>query len=293
MKRIAALDIKRIAVLLSLWSWALAQEGWNPLWGVYLLPIKVPAPRGCTVELEGSILNYLSYAKGDWGEIENDAEELRISAGVYASTEWGQFGIGVPLRLYWGGFLDYALNPYHAWLGLPTSPAGPPRTIIAVTDAADNSRRIISPQLGLGDPVLSWSLGGPEGWWGRASLGVPLGDPGRFMGSGGWRGSLTVGLQQPDWGGALHTLVPFGSQALFAGLGQQPTLGAWLWSRLPWELPGRLELQASTSPVALGGSFARTLVALRYVWGGFSLAEDITPALPDVVIGYAGWFGCS
>ena len=85
----------------------------------------------------------------------------------------------------YGGFLDHVLNPYHAWLGLPTSPPGPPRSVIVVRDAADRTRQINRPQFGVGDPVLSWSLSGLEGFWGSASLAFPLGDPARFMGSGG------------------------------------------------------------------------------------------------------------
>ena len=269
-----------------------AQEAWNPLWGVYMPPLKGPAPPGCSIELEGALINYLSYSAGSWGEIETDVEEIRLMAGLYQSSEWGQFGLHLPFRLYYGGFLDYVLNPYHAWLGLPTSPPGPPRSVIVVRDASDRTRQTDRPQFGIGDPVLSWSLGGPGGFWGSASLVFPLGDPARFMGSGGWRTALAVGFQDSSWGVALQSVIPLSYQPIFEGLGYRPTIGAWLWSHLPWELPGRLELQASTSPIQLGGSFARTLVTLRYTVGGFSIAEDLTPALPDLVVGYGGRFGC-
>jgi hypothetical protein len=279
--------------LLLLWlvPLAQAQEGWNPLWGVYLPPLRVSAPAGCTLELEGTISNHLSYSAGTWGEIETDVEEIRLVAGLYRSSEWGQFGLHLPFRLYYGGFLDYLLNPYHAWLGLPTSPAGMPRSLIAVSDPSGGIRQVNRPQFGLGDPVLSWSLG-VEGLWGSASLALPLGDPGRFMGAGGWRAAVVLGLQEPHWGTALQLVVPLGPQPIFSGLGARPTLGAWLWSRLPWGLPGRLELQGSTSPIVVGGRFAATLIILRYTLGGFSIAEDLTPALPDVVLGYRGWWEC-
>ncbi|MCL6647169.1 MAG: acylphosphatase [Chloroflexi bacterium] len=70
------------------------------------------------------------------------------------------------------------------------------------------------------------------------------------------------------------------------------SLGLRGWTGLPWDLPGRLELQATTSPLQIGGEFAAVIVALRYVPGKFSFSEDVTPALPDVALTWQEEWGC-
>lgn len=268
------------------------REIWNPISGSYLPPVgERPLGRSCQIRLGVAIANYLSLSAGDWGEIGIDLEELRLTPGFYQGTPGGEFGVQVPLRLYYGGLLDYILNPIHQALEQPYSPS-PPRTLLYLRDAAGNQRGIDSPAAGVGDPVLSWGSLASDGVWGRLSLALPLGDPNRFLGSGGFRFAMSMGWENDFWGLTGQLVVPLQPQPVFGDFGTRPSVGARVWSRLPWELPGRLELQLSTSPMAVGGKFASPTVAIRYIWDGFSFGEDLTPALPDVVFAAEPRWAC-
>jgi hypothetical protein len=284
--------VRRILLTLVLaCGWAGAQrEIWNPISAPYLPPLgEKPLEHACQLRLGAALANYLTYDSGDWGEIGADLEELRLTPGLYQGTPWGEFGVQVPFMLYYGGVLDSILNPIHQALGQPHSPS-PPRTLLYLRDEAGNQRGIDSPAMGIGDPVLIWGRLASDGVWGRLSLALPLGDPGRFLGSGGFRFALSLGWESEFWGLTGQLVVPFGQQPVFRSFGTRPSVGGRFWTGLPWGLPGRLELQASTSPMVVGGHFASTTVALRYVWDGFSFSEDLTAGLPDVVFAAErGW----
>lgn len=286
--------MRRILLTLVLacgWTWA-QREIWNPISTPYLPPLGgKPLEHTCQVRLGVALANYLTYDSGDWGEIGADLEVLRLTPALYAGTPWGEFGGQVPLVLYYGGFLDYLLNPLHAALGQPTSPM-PPRTLLYARDMSGSQRGIEAPTAGLGDPVISWGAVASDGMWGRVSLALPLGDPGHFLGSGGFHFAMSMGWESDFWGLTGQLVIPFGQQPAFGSFGTRPSVGGRFWTGLPWGLPGRLELQASTSPMVVGGHFASTTLALRYVWDGFSFSEDLTAGLPDVVLAAEGHWPC-
>ena len=279
-----------VVLVLMLAGSGLAQrEIWNPISGSYLPPVGEKPVSSCQIRLGAALSNYLSLDSGSWGEIGIDLEELRLTPGLYKGTPWGEFGVQVPLKLYYGGFLDYALNVIHSALNQPTSPL-PPRTLLYLRDAAGDQRGIYTSAAGFGDPVLSWGGLASDGVWGRISLALPLGDPNRFLGSSGFRFAIGMGWENDFWGFTGQLVVPLGQQPVFGDFGTRPSVGARVWSRLPWSLPGKLELQASTSPMVVGGRFASTTIALRYVWNEFFFSEDLTSALPDVVFAAEpGW----
>lgn len=267
-------------------------EVWNPITGVYVPPVgRLPVSQSCQIALETALANHLSYDSGPWGEIAVDLEELRLTPGIYAPTAWGELSFQLPVRLYYGGFLDYLLNPTHEALHLPVSPL-PPQTYLSMRRQGQPAREITAPVLGLGDPVLGWGFTGPEKSWGRVLLALPLGDSSRYLGSGGFRAAVVVGWEEEAWGLSGQLAIPFGPQPVFGDFGTRPSLGLRGWTRLPWELPGRLELQATTSPLQVGGDFAAVVVALRYVLDKFSFSEDGTPAVPDVALTWKEQWGC-
>jgi hypothetical protein len=286
------LGLSGLLVVLGLVSPAQAQnEVWNPISGVYLPPVGRPPLSSCQIALETAIANHLSYDSGAWGEIAVDLEEIRLTPQIYAPTPWGELSVQVPLRLYYGGFLDYLLNPIHEMLRLPVSPL-PPQTYLSMRRQGQPPREITAPVFGLGDLVLGWAFTGPEKSWGRVSLAIPLGDSSRYLGSGGFRAAVVVGWDEETWGLLGQLAIPFGPQPVFGDFGTRPSLGLRGWTRLPWDLPGRLELQATTSPLQVGGEFAAVIVALRYVLDKFSFGEDVTPAVPDVALTWKKQWGC-
>lgn len=280
-----------LAVLWLVGSVRAQNEVWNPISGVYLPPAGHSPISKCRILLETALANHLSYDSGAWGEIAVDLEEIRLTPQMYTPTPWGELSAQVPIRLYYGGFLDYLLNPIHEALRMPMSPL-PPQTYLSMRRQGQPPHEITAPVFGVGDLVLGWAVTGPGKSWGRLSLALPLGDSSRYLGSGGFRLAVVVGWDEETWGLLGQIALPFGPQPLFGDFGTRPSLGLRGWTGLPWDLPGRLELQATTSPLQIGGEFAAVIVALRYVPGKFSFSEDVTPALPDVALTWQEEWGC-
>ncbi len=266
------------------------QNSWDAIFDPYMLPYGTrPIASGCAVDADFRIVNYLSYESGDWGEINTDIERWQLTAKFKAATPYGEFSILVPFQILWAGILDTPLNFIHGILGVGQSPV-PALSEIRISLAGQPSRGIFAPVAGFGDPILSWGANWDYGIWTRASLAIPLADATNFLGGGAWRIGLTVGYDAA-WGGiAIHAIIPLSSAPQLAGLGLRASIGARVWTRLPWNLPGKLEMVLQTSPVAIGGKFANLMWTFHIIIGEFgntqfSFVEDITATLPDVVLG--------
>jgi hypothetical protein len=291
----ARLQIVLALLCIAFSSSALAQSRavYPALYDPYMIPSERVPASGCGVLAGFRIVNYLNYAEGPWGNINTDLEIWQWRIGASAETSLGEWSIEVPFEVSFGGILDTVLNPYHDLLGLPSSPT-PPLSEIVINLNGQPSRGVTTPSFGFRDPILSWGMRFDDGFWARVSTAIPIGDWKNFHGAGGLRIALAGGLER-DWFGVSATLtVPLTYIPIFEGLGNVPTIGATGWIVMPWNLPGRLELQLGSSPVTLGERFTNFTVALRIVVvssvGAFSFNEDLTAPLPDVVFSWDSRF---
>jgi hypothetical protein len=273
---------------------SLAQrETWGAIWDAYFLPLGTTPTNSCAIDASFRIANYLSYNEGTWGRINTDLEVWTLRLGIAHTSPIGEWSASVPFSLAWAGLLDPALNAFHRLLGVGVSPE-PPLSEIRYELSGGAARIVSGTRFGIGDLVLGWAYH-LEPFWLRLSLGLPLGDSSRFFGAGGFRLQLSGGLEQDRYGALLALLVPLGGVALLEPFGARISLQARAWWQ-PFELPVRLELHLSTSPVQLGGQFADTMLALRIIWqtgiGSLTFGEDITPTLPDLVLSWEQRFGC-
>ena len=266
------------------------QNSWDAIFDPYMLPYgSRPISSGCGVDADFRIVNYLSYESGDWGSINTDLERWQLTAKFKAATPYGEFGIQIPFQVLWTGILDPPLNLLHGILGVGQSPV-PALSEIRISLPGQADRGVFSPVAGFGDPILSWGNNWEYGIWTRVALGIPLGDSQNFLGGGAWRIGFTVGYDA-TWGGiAIHVIIPLTDAPQLAGLGLRTSLGARVWARLPWNLPGKLEMVLQSSPVSVGGQFANLMWTLHIIIGEFGntqfhFVEDITATLPDVVLG--------
>jgi hypothetical protein len=273
---------------------SLAQrQTWSAIWDAYFLPLGSPPTSTCVIDASFRIANYLSYNEGTWGRINTDLEVWTVRLGIAHNSPIGEWSASVPFSLAWAGILDPPLNAFHRLLGVGVSPE-PPLSEIRY-ELTDGAAKIVSgTRFGIGDLSLGWAYDF-QPLWVRLHLGVPLGDSSRFFGAGGWRLQLSGGLEQDRYGARLAVLVPLGGVALLEPFGALVSLQALAWWQ-PFELPVRLELHLTSSPVQLGGQFAATQLALRVIWqtsaGSFTFGEDITPTLPDLVLSWEQRFGC-
>jgi hypothetical protein len=266
------------------------QDSWGAIFDPYMLPYGTrPISSGCGLDADFRIVNYLSYETGDWGSINTDFERWQLSAKFKAATPYGEFGVQLPIQILWTGILDPPLNLLHGILGVGQSPV-PALSEIRISLPGKPDRGIFAPVAGFGDPILSWGNNWDDNTWTRVALGIPLGDASSFLGGGAWRLGLTLGYDL-NWGGiAFHAVIPLSDATQFEGLGLRTSLGARLWARLPWNLPGKLEMVFQSSPVSLGGKFANLIWTFHVIIGEFgntqfNFVEDITATLPDVVFG--------
>ncbi|MFN3267606.1 MAG: hypothetical protein ACK41E_12305 [Deinococcales bacterium] len=283
-----------LALLFLCGSSSLAQrQTWAAPWDAYFLPLGYQPSSGCVVDASFRIANYLSFDEGTWGSINTDLEVWTLRLGIAQRTQIGEWSASLPLSLAWGGILDPPLNAFHRLLGVGVSPE-PPLSEIRYNLTGGSARTVSGTRFGVGDLSLAWAY--PlEPFWVRVTLGIPLGDSNRFLGAGGWRVQFSAGLEQARYGGLFALLVPLGRVELFEPFGALPSVQAQAWVQ-PFYIPVRLELHLNTSPVRVGGQFASTTLALRVVWqtsaGAWTFGEDITPTLPDIVLGWEGRFGC-
>jgi hypothetical protein len=270
------------------------RQTWSAIWDAYFLPLGTTPTSACAIDASFRIANYLSYNEGTWGSINTDLEIWTVRLGIAHNSPIGEWSASVPVSLAWAGILDPPLNAFHRLLGVGVSPE-PPLSEIRYELNGGAAKIVSGTRLGIGDLNLGWAYNFQPVWV-RLNLGVPLGDPSRFFGAGGWRLQLSGGLEQERYGARLALLVPLGRVALLEPFAAQVSLQALAWWQ-PFELlPVRLELHLSTSPVQLGGQFAATQLALRVIWqtgaGSFTFGEDITPTLPDLVLSWEQRFAC-
>ncbi len=272
-----------LSFLLALGVWA--QELPSPYAGAYALPLRALAgAEGGWVALRGYLANHLSYAQGDWGEMGFDLEEVRLEAGFGLRRGPWQVGFYLPFSLYYGGLLDYLLDPFHGALGLPHNLER--GQVLLFARRGNEERRWQGPTSGLRDAYLRL-----EGvWWpARAffALALPLGDPGRFLGSGGWRVLLGGGWAWEDGEVLLGATLPLGRQVGLEPFGQGPLLSA----LFRWEgfKPFWGEVVGFWGPRWEAGPFSYGL-ALRLGYRGLAFAEDLWGRLPDVVLSWEGVF---
>jgi hypothetical protein len=275
------------------------QNSWAALFDPYMLPYGTrPINNGCAIDADFRIVNYLSYEDGAWGSINTDLERWQLTAKFKLASQYGEFSLLVPFQVLWSGILDIPLNAFHGLLGVGQSPI-PSLNEIRIDLPGKPSVGVFNPVAGFGDPVLAWGANWTDNIWTRVTLGIPLSDSQNFLGGGAWRLGLTASYDA-IWGGiALHAIIPLSSAPQLAGLGLRTSIGARLWARLPWNLPGKLEMVLQTSPISVGGKFANIMLTFHIIIGEFgntqfSFVEDITATLPDVVIGANSSFvvGC-
>jgi hypothetical protein len=275
------------------------QNSWAALFDPYMLPYSTrPINTGCAIDADFRIVNYLSYEDGAWGSINTDLERWQLTAKFKLASEYGEFSLLVPFQVLWSGILDVPLNAFHGLLGVGQSPI-PSLSEIRIDLPGQPSRGVFAPVAGFGDPVIAWGANWDYGIWTRVSFGIPLADSQNFLGGGAWRIGLTAAYDA-TWGGiAIHAIVPLSSAPQLNGLGLRTSIGARLWARLPWNLPGKLEMVLQSSPISVGGKFANVMLTFHIIIGEFgstqfSFVEDITATLPDVVLGANSSFvvGC-
>lgn len=284
-------------------GWGLAQrpEVWTPLVGLYQIPSgSAPIQAGCQLNLSLSEINHLSYYEGDWGRINSDLEETRFELSAKAATPYGEFSLYLPLKLYWGGFLDPVLDFYHrsinGILGTDMDSNTTDRATDLWTDLSKSGNRlgISQPALGLGDLMLGYGLSLDANTWLRLSLGVPVGRAEVLTGAGGWRSGVELGGSYGEWSGSVLLSVPLGEQAAYqrVGLSARPNIGLKLrWEGVHGLLGGwfpvsGLQLNVLTSPIAIAGPYGSTFISLHFLFSPAIFSEDLTSALPDVVLGY-------
>ncbi|WP_038040998.1 hypothetical protein [Thermus tengchongensis] len=181
----------RLFASLLLLGSALAQEVFAPLPGTFFLPLDhPPGPEGCVVRWGLALANHLTYASGPWGEVGFDLEELRLELGLGHRRGAWEVSLGWPLSLYYGGFLDYLLDPLHTALGLPKNEVQ--GQVLLFARRGGEERRWEGATWGVRDPYLRLDLYLGEGRL-FGGLALPLGSPQRFLGSGGFRVLLGAG----------------------------------------------------------------------------------------------------
>ena len=286
-------------------AFAQRPEVWTPLVGLYQIPSgTMPINQGCQLALSLSEINHLSYYEGDWGRINSDLEETRLEFQAKAKTEIGEFSLYLPLKLYWGGFLDPVLDVYHRamnrLLGTDVDSNTVDRATDLWTDLAKNGNRLglTQPALGLGDLILGYGLSLDPNTWLRFNLAVPVGRSEVLTGAGGWRSGVELGGTWGEWAGSVLFSVPLGEQSAYqrVGLKAQPNVGLKLrWEGLrgllgSWFPVSGLQLNVLTSPIAIAGPYGSTFVSLHFLFSPGIFSEDLTSALPDVVLGYTSTF---
>ncbi len=273
---------------------AQSREAWAAPWDAYFLPLgTAPLSSGCAIEPSFRMVNYLSYNTGAWGEINTDVEIWTLRLGVRYATEIGEFSVSIPVHLAWGGILDVPLNAFHRLIGVGSSPE-PALSEIRYFLATGERKTVSGTRFGIGDAMVSWAYN-LEPFWTRLTVGIPTGDASQFFGAGGWRVQISAGIEQRLFGIGLGVLVPLGKIEALEVFKPQISLQIRAWWQIP-SVPVQLELHATTSPVQIGGQFAATVIAIRFVWqtnaGQFSFSEDFMPTLPDVVLAWDGRFTC-
>lgn len=260
-----------------------AQEVFSPLPGNFLVPLSPPEEYlGCRLHLRLALANHLSYASGSWGELGFDLEEIRAELGIGLREEaWG-LGLFFPLSLYYGGVMDYVLDPLHQVLGLPRNLVQ--GQVLLFARKGGEERRWEGSVWGPRDPYLrlDLNLGQTKA---IGAVAFPLGSVERFLGSGGTRILLGGGWEEKTirvWGGVLW---PLGPQP-----GLEPfSYGPALMGALRWEILGvgplALEVHGFVGPLREAGPFAQGLI-LKFSYGQLSFAEDGSRGLPDVVFSW-------
>lgn len=273
----------------SFWGSAWAQEVFPPLPGNFLIPLSQPEEYlGCRLHLGLALANHLSYASGPWGELGFDLEEIRTELGIgLREGGWG-LGLFFPFSLYYGGFMDYFLDPLHGTLGLPKNLVQ--GQVLLFARREDKERRWEGPVWGPRDPYLRLDLN-----WGQikaiGALAFPLGSVERFMGSGGIRLLLGAGWEGKGVKVLSGVLWPLGPQP-----GLEPFMyGPALMGLLRWEAFGggslALEVHGFMGPFWEAGPFSHGLI-LKLSYGELSFAEDGSRGLPDVVFSWRTSASC-
>lgn len=271
-------------VFVSLGLGALAQEVAMPLPGNFLLPLQGPrefSPEGCRWHLGISLANHLSYAQGPWGEMGFDLEEIRLEPGVGYRVGPVEVSLYWPLSLYYGGFLDYVLDPLHQALGLPQNQVQGQVLLFARKGGIE--RRWEGPTLGLRDPYGRLDLYLGKGRLFLA-LGLPAGSVGRFMGAGGIRALVGAGWAWEEGEVRLGGIFPLGPQLGLEPFTYGPAVMAALRIQIP-ELPLALEAQGFWGPLRDAGEFSHGLT-LRILYGPWGFSEDGSSGMPDVVFSW-------
>lgn len=279
----------RLFASLLLLGSALAQEVFAPLPGSFFLPLDhPPGPEGCVVRWGLALANHLTYASGPWGEVGFDLEELRLELGLGHRRGAWEATLGWPLSLYYGGFLDYLLDPLHTALGLPKNEVQ--GQVLLFARRGGEERRWEGATWGVRDPYLRLDLYLGEGRL-FGGLALPLGSPQRFLGSGGFRVLLGAGWRWEGGEVLGGVFWPLGDQLGLAPFPYGPAASALL--RLEGVgVPGLgLEVQGFWGPLREAGPFAQGF-ALRFRYGGLSFAEDLSRGLPDVVFAWRSVGSC-
>ncbi|WP_243028022.1 hypothetical protein [Thermus albus] len=279
-----------VFVSLLLGGMGVGQDVTSPIADTYLLPLGRPASpglKGCAWHLGVSLANQLSYAHGPWGEMGFDLEEIRVTPGL--SWNQGPWSLGFywPFSLYYGGVLDYLLDPLHQALGLPKNEVQ--GQVLLFARRGDTERRWEGPVFGPRDAHIRMDLSlGGGGLY--AALALPLGGVAQFMGSGGYRVLTGVAWGWSGGEARLGAVWPLGPQP---GLEPFPYGPAWMGLvRLrPWEGPLGLEVLGFLGPLRDAGPYSLG-VALRVSYGNWAFAEDGTRGMPDVVLSWRHGGGC-
>ncbi|WP_279627891.1 hypothetical protein [Thermus tenuipuniceus] len=235
-----------------------------------------------------ALANHLTYASGPWGEVGFDLEELRAELGLSYRQGPLEASLGWPFSLYYGGFLDYLLDPLHAALGLPRNKVQ--GQVLLFARRGEEEHRWEGATWGPRDPYLRLDLYLGEGRL-FGGLALPLGSPQRFLGSGGFRVQLGAGWRW-EGGEVLGGVVwPLGDQPGLAPFPYGPAASALL--RLEGVgVPGLgLEVQGFWGPLRDAGPFTQGF-ALRFRYGGWAFAEDLSQGLPDVVFSWGRVTSC-
>lgn len=275
-------------------AWAQPPELWTPLTGLAQMPSgSSPLTVGCRIGLAAAHANHLTYQQGPWGALNADLEETRLELRATAATPAGEFGLYLPIKAYWGGFLDPFLDGVHTLLNLPTNIV-PFDTQVWYQKPGQNPVGVTAPVLGLGDAVFSFGRNFDPHWWGRALLSVPTGTPFLLTGGGGFRAGLEVGGQLGDWSGSLMLSAPLSSSQAYSYLGLESIANVML--KLRWDgvqsllgawspLTG-LQVSVLSAPFSAQGVPGEWVGEIHMVLNQFTFREDLSAPAPDVVLGY-------
>ncbi|WP_245606122.1 hypothetical protein [Thermus amyloliquefaciens] len=177
--------------------------------------------------------------------------------------------------------MDYFLDPLHTVLGLPKNEVQ--GQVLLFARRGEEERRWEGATWGFRDPYLRLDLYLQQGRL-FGALALPVGASQRFLGSGGFRALLGAGWR---WAGgdAGGVVWPLGEQPGLAPFPYGPAASALLRLEEVW-VPGLgLEVQGFWGPVREAGPFTQGF-ALRFRYGGWAFAEDLTRGLPDVVFSW-------